>query len=226
MRIRTIFISAALIVLMCSVGWSQVAIERFHYPLGTVVDTLALGTAGNGFSEPWHWNHTQAPIALGAGLTNIFIADTGIEFDNLNYDIPHDSTCWVSVSSHPDTYYRFGRYLTQTWDTAKGNTYWVSVFMEFKNLGYGDSAGINTSCWAGLKLYDSLNDIDLLGKGWGQNFFSFGSGAPATGERSTASYKVGPVWLVAQINTFGGDTSHVTCVGDSRPQCTARSKYS
>ena len=208
MRIRVILTSLVLVVVLSSVGWSQTAVERFLYPLGTKVDTLALGTAGNGFSEPWHWNHFQAPTALGAGLTNIVIADTGFDFGDLNYDIPHDSTCWVSVSSHPNTYYRFGRYLSKSLDTTKGNVYWISVFMELKNLGYGDSARINTSCWAGLKLYDSLGDVDLEGKGWGQNYFSLGSGAPALGEQSSVSYKTGPAWLVARINALGGDTAH------------------
>jgi hypothetical protein len=207
MRIRTVVTTLALVVLISFVGWSQTAIERFHYPLGTVVDTLSLGTAGNGFTEPWHWNHVQAPTALGAGLTNIVIADTGFDFGSLNYDVPHDSTCWVSKSSHPNTYYRFARYLTKALDTTKGNVYWISVFMQLKNLGYGSTGGTNTSCWAGLKLYDSLGDVDLEGKGWGQNFFSFGSGAPATIEQSTVSYASGPQWLVASIYAKGGDTA-------------------
>jgi Secretion system C-terminal sorting domain len=201
---------------MSSVGWSQTAVERFLYPVGTVLDTLnPLGTAANGFSAGWTWNRVQAPVALGAGTYTRIIADSGIEFGNLNFTVPHDSRCFVSVSKNTSTYYRFGRYLSQNWDTTNGKVYWLSMFYEIKNLGHGSTGGANTSCWAGLKLYDSLGDVALLGKGWGQNYFSFGSGAPATVEQSSSSWNVGPVWLVVRMNMNPRDTAgggaHMMC---------------
>lgn len=203
MRIVTIFTSMMLAVLLSSVSMSQVR-ESFEYPEG-VLD--GQGTAEDGWGGPWQFfiQGQSPPVAdtVEANDSSQFVAND-FAYDDLDYDVPHVGGNISSMIAEANTEIRYSRWLAQRWPDD-GSTYWISALMQVLDHN-------TTSIWTGVSLFDSVDGTDngervLMGKGWGDVVYSFGSGAPADSEKSSISWDYGPVWMVGRVDMSGDSLS-------------------
>ncbi len=199
MRVGTILMSLALVLLLSSVGMSQVysARESFDYPRGATIDTL-MGGASNGWAGSWY--KIVAPQANAA-----VAADTGLVYDDLNYPVSHVGNHLEAVPDPTGTEQRYGRHLDKTWPNEAGRTYWISFVMNVKNA-------TDNNTWLGVKYYNGDNgELGMLGKGHGLDKYTVGSGwhGGEGPEVSTVSWSEGPVWLVGKT-VMQGATSTVS----------------
>jgi hypothetical protein len=194
MRIRTIFLSIALVLLIISPGVSQFhAVESFNYDSGASLDTL-LGATGNGFSGSWDL------VDGTAGLT--VVSDTGLIYNDLSYPIPHigknaqvnNPGNWVAA--------RYTRSLVTTWPDAAGSVYWLSFIFQAKAVPSGNTYYI-------VKLYNETTELLAVGKGGGGTTYTCGSGWPGGSgdDVSTIECTGEPVWLVTKI-VMSGDAGN------------------
>ncbi len=198
MRVGTILTSLALVLLLSSVGMSQVysAREYFDYPLGTKVDA-PMGIASNGWGGSWYTIVAPQANAMAA-------ADTGLSYGDLNYPVLNVGNHLETVPDPSGTEQRYGRHLDKTWPNEPGRTYWISFIMDVKN-----AADNNT--WLGVKYYNGDNgELGMLGKGHGLDKYTVGSGwhGSAGAEVSTISWDAGPVWLVGKTVMQGAASSN------------------
>jgi len=205
MRTGTILTCFALVVLMSSVGMSQNAVrESFDYPVGSVLD--GLGTAGNGWGGPWQF-YTQGnnpPVPDSPVDSSQFVVND-FDYDNIPYEIPHVGNSISATIANANTEIRYSRWLAQRWPDQAGTSYWISAAMQLHEVN-------TTSIWAFVSFYDSVTATSngegtALGKGWGDNVFSFGSGAPGANEKSVYGWDVGSVWLVGRV-VMSGDAGN------------------
>jgi hypothetical protein len=190
MKTFLLFVFAACLWVFSSKAQTGI-VESFDYPVETVLDTLA-GETGGGWSGAWD--------SFGEGTTSLTVIDTVFHYSFLDYpDVPYTSTHAASTTTGAWTTNRWGRYLDQVWTDEAGKVYWISALMELLDYSTNQS-------WAGVGLYDSTSEGPLLGKGWGDFVYSFGTGnAQNPGEKSETTWDSGPVWLVARIQ-MSGDT--------------------
>jgi hypothetical protein len=193
MRAKTVFMSLALVVLMTSLSLSQYsARENFAYPTGRYV--TGQGGAGNGWADAWHLD----PGDTGVSDSLLWVADSGISYQDMNYDYPHAGNVLVGVRD-ANKYARYERTLDKTWTPDAGTIYWFSVFMEVKN-------DTDVSTWAGVKLCQDHTDAAVMfGKGHGLDKYTCGGGwhgGPGP-EVSSVAWTAGPVWLVGEIFNMG-----------------------
>jgi hypothetical protein len=193
MRAKTVFTSLALAVLMTSLSVSQYSVtENFSYPTGQYI--IGLGGAENGWADPWHLD----PGDAGVSDSLFWVADTGISYQDMNYDYPHSGNVLVGVRPG-DKFARYERTLDKIWTPDAGTTYWFSVFMEVKN-------DTDVSTWAGVKLAQDHTDAAVMfGKGHGLDKYTCGGGWHGSPDQevSSTAWDIGPVWLVAEIFNMG-----------------------
>jgi len=193
MRKVTLFLSMAVLLLLFSPAGAQfLAVESFNYPVGTSLDTL-MGTSANGWSGCWY-------KLVGAQDNAAVVADTGLVYDDLDYEVPNVGNHLESVPDSTGTEQRYCRFLDKTWPDEAGREYWISFIMNVKNA-------TDDATWLGIKFYNGeTGELGMLGKGHGLDKYTVGSGwhgGPGP-EVSTVSWDSGPVWLVGKIVMSGG----------------------
>ena len=188
MRIRSIIICVALIVLMTSISMSQYsAKETFNYAKGASIDTL-MGGAGDGWAGPWY--------KVAASKQNVtVIADTGLPYDALNYNVPNVGRHLETKADTNGTELRYARDLDKTWPNDSGKVYWISLLMDVKYVA-------DNSTWLGVKLFNGANgELCMLGKGHGLDKYTCGGGWHGSPGREVSNtvWSEGPQWLVGKV---------------------------
>lgn len=194
MRLGTIFISTALIMVMISAAFSQSAVtESFNYPGGIPLGYT--GGEGNGWSTGWAYD-TSTAVNVGC------VSDAGLVYDDLNYEVPFagNHLQMNMPGGWQDT--KYDRFLSQTWPDEVGKEYWVSLLFQTSQAPTGNTYYIT-------KLFNNGAEICAIGKGGGGTLYTCGSGWPGgSGDDVSTVECVGdPVWLVTQIICSGGGNS-------------------
>lgn len=169
-----------------AIAGKMLATESFKYAIGTKFDKL--GAAGDGWAGPWEDFVTSTATAE--------VSNKDYDYTDLNYEVSNVGNHITTTTTGAWSTNRWGRYLDQKWPDEKGKVYWVSALMELWN-------DATTSSWCGVGLYVGATEGPLIGKGWGDLFYSIGSGAPSADQKSTTKWDAGPVWLVAKLVMSG-----------------------
>jgi hypothetical protein len=191
MEIKKIILSLSLVLMIAMQGFSQLkAIESFNYPVGTFLDTLN-GNGDSGWAGPWD---------LYDGPDTVMrVADTGFDYVDLNYTIPHVGNLFIGGNRNAWGGQRYGRYLAQPWPNTAGNVYWLSALYELGNF--------TTNGWAFISLFDSTSEKVGIGHEWGND--TLGVGVYNTAGHSNFTANDGPQWLVASVYMSGDTLSNV-----------------
>jgi hypothetical protein len=195
MRMRTMFICLALIVLMTSLGLSQYsARESFEYTTTAVVgvDTIdGLGGATNGFAGPWTYVTGTKPI-FTIGTTPLSYVDLAYPITNVgNHFTARNPGGWAAAT--------YTRDLDKMWPNTVGMNIWTSLVFQANGVPTGNTYYL-------FKFYEGSTERLAIGKSGGGTTYSAGSGwAGGSGDDVSSTVCDGtPVWLVTETIMSGG----------------------